>query len=184
MPIWMWPPGHLECPESAPWGPGGLTSVLWVCSGVLCRSQPTSLAGQALITQTKHLMGQSRGEEPPKTPCTLKTPRTPIKQAAEGGTQRGEVLFLHLRATRRKSSCYKSKLAAHFDPAAFWGCSESYHHGEKKWKCFGDEEDFDASRDCWNVLLWLQALCCLTSAARYRNAEMGCNIWKALPGKG
>lgn len=33
------------------------------------------------------------------------------------------MLFLHLRATRRKSSCCKSKLAAHFNPAAFWGCS-------------------------------------------------------------
>lgn len=38
----------------------------WVHIGVLCRLWPTSLPGQALITQTKHLMGQGRGEETPK----------------------------------------------------------------------------------------------------------------------
>lgn len=105
--------------------------------------------------------GPRQGGGDPKTPCAL------IKWVAEGGTQRGAVLFPHLRATRRKSSCYKPKFAAHFNPAAFRGCLKSYHNWDKKWKCFGDEGDFDASRGCWNVLLLLRALCCLTSPARY-----------------
>lgn len=77
------------------------------------------------------------------------------------------MLFLHLRATRGKSSCYQPKFTARFSPAAFWRCSKSYQKWDRKWEYFGDEGDFDASRHCWNVLLVLQALCCLTSPARY-----------------
>lgn len=51
---------------------------MWSCAG---HSQHLS---QALTTQTKHLMGQSRAEATPKTP------RAPIKQVAEGGSRRGQ----------------------------------------------------------------------------------------------
>lgn len=49
--------------------------------------------------------GPKQGRGAPQNTMYPQNTGCPIKQAAEGGTQRGAVLFLHLRATRRKSSC-------------------------------------------------------------------------------